>query len=475
MIKETFNPDRGLQSWMSWMIRMTEKKASMKQKRWQPGEPMELLFVGYAGSRNTGADVRVSEMLRQFRHVLGEDQSKLSIVTIDPASTQGYFPNVHQLHIPKVFPPFLYQHCPQFDGVVACEGSMFKSKFADALSTLMAGALGMANAEGKISIGYGAEAGKMTESLASFVQNQCKESLIVCRNQASEDILSNMNIRTAPGTDTAWTFPIPESAIGENILKKHGWDGATPVVAFCPIDPFCWPVRPNLTKTLKRYLLNMHTEEHYQSIYFHDIDAANKKKFQTYVQALSNALDSLRKSRNIFPILIGMEKLDRKACEAINQTLTDPVPMFISDTYDMNQMVAILHQASALVSSRFHAIVCSMLGLVPSAGITMDERILNLLEARGDRDLLMYVDQEDLEVSVIETTHRLLDEHESIAHKIGVMIPKEIQKMGEMGRTIAQEITRVYPEFQPQVVSESWEDYLPELSAQTQERMETYG
>src|SRR5208283_274620 len=40
-------------------------------KRWTPGEKLKLLFAGYNGTRNTGSDVRVQEMLRQVRHVLG--------------------------------------------------------------------------------------------------------------------------------------------------------------------------------------------------------------------------------------------------------------------------------------------------------------------------------------------------------------------------------------------------------------------
>ena len=42
---------------------------------WQPGEKLKLLFAGYNGTRNTGSDVRVEEMLRQFRHILGAEKS----------------------------------------------------------------------------------------------------------------------------------------------------------------------------------------------------------------------------------------------------------------------------------------------------------------------------------------------------------------------------------------------------------------
>ena len=61
----------------------------------------------------------------------------------------------------EIFPPFLADEVPRHHGVVACEGSMFKSKFANALTTMMIGSLGIAAAQNKLSVGYGAEAGHM--------------------------------------------------------------------------------------------------------------------------------------------------------------------------------------------------------------------------------------------------------------------------------------------------------------------------
>jgi len=38
-------------------------------RRWRPGEKLRLFFAGYNGTRNTGSDVRVQEMLRQIRRI----------------------------------------------------------------------------------------------------------------------------------------------------------------------------------------------------------------------------------------------------------------------------------------------------------------------------------------------------------------------------------------------------------------------
>lgn len=459
------NLDSALQSWMGWMIDLTDKKPL--RYTWKKGEKLKLLFAGYSGTRNTGADVRVTEMIRQISHILGEDQVDLSIVTVHPEQSKNYFPNTKQVRIPKIFPPFLYQECPKHHGVIACEGSMFKSKFADALSTMMAGSLGMANIQNKLSIGYGAEAGQMSPSLQRFVEKQCKDSLIVCRNEKSQEILQNMNIRTKPGTDTAWTYPIPDKEIGKTLLMQNGWDGKTPVLIICPIDPFCWPVKPNFNKTIRRLLLNEHQEDHYESIYFHEINEQSRNKFDTYTSAIANAVNRLY--FDVFTVLVGMEKLDRKACMAVNEKLNTKAPMFISDKHDIDEMVSILHQGSMLLSSRFHAIVCSMTGLVPSAGITMDERIENLLTERDHKELLLYVDEKNLEDKIYTILQTLHNDKDAIQSKIKQMIAREIQKMGQMGMDLKAEVIRVYPEFTPKITSNQWKDYLPPLSKQTQD------
>src|SRR4029077_16892148 len=101
-------------------------------KPWQPGEKLKLLFAGYNGTRNTGSDVRVEEMLRQIRHILGADRVEFSVIGQNFDRSKGYFGGPRQVHLPDIFPPFLSDEVPRHHGVVACEGSMFKSKFANA-------------------------------------------------------------------------------------------------------------------------------------------------------------------------------------------------------------------------------------------------------------------------------------------------------------------------------------------------------
>ena len=58
-------------------------------RRWEPRDKLRLLFAGYNGTRNTGSDVRVQEMLRQVRHVLGTGNVDFSVMTQDFKRSRG--------------------------------------------------------------------------------------------------------------------------------------------------------------------------------------------------------------------------------------------------------------------------------------------------------------------------------------------------------------------------------------------------
>src|ERR1700691_4246452 len=209
-------------------------------KRWQPGEKLKLLFAGYSGTRSIGADVGVEEMLRQIRHILGAERVELSVMSQNFDFSRGYFEGTKQVHLPDIFPPFLAHEVPQHDGVVACEGSMFKSKCANALTTMMIASLGIAAAQNKLSVGYGAEAGHMDPLVAKMCARYCRNSLVITRNNESRKILRELGVPTELGTDTAWTFEPEGAEDGQKALRDGGWDGNTPVLVVCPINPFEW-------------------------------------------------------------------------------------------------------------------------------------------------------------------------------------------------------------------------------------------
>jgi len=475
-LSRVLDPDRALQAAVDALIEANGTRYALDRSpsKYKAGLPLKLLFAGYSGTRNTGADVRVEEMIRQVRHVLGDDNLELTITTVNQTLSAGYFRTVRQVEIPSIFPKFLFDECPRHHGVLACEGSMFKSKFASALTTFMAGALGMANAEKKLSVGYGAEAGEMAPSLRRFVEKNCKTSFVMCRNEPSRHVLDQLGIRNSSGADTAWTFEPAPLSRGAQLLRDKGWDGETPVLAVGPVHPFWWPVKPDLLKTVAMHAAGQFKREHYKSVYFHEAGTEVDRKFDAYCAGIANAINAFRKERRVFLVMIGMEQLDRVACEEIESRLDERAPVMVSDEYVMYDLVSVLRNCRMLLTSRFHAIVTAMPGLVASAGITIDERIRNVMASRGHSDLYIECDDPELEERTLTLLRKLDRDGDRIREEIAETLPGQLKLMGQMGIDFADEVARVYPDFPRPDLPRTWSAHLPSLPAALVPIMEKY-
>jgi polysaccharide pyruvyl transferase WcaK-like protein len=454
-----------LEAWVSSIIEASKAKWMLgKGQPWEPGQKLKLLFAGYNGTRNTGSDARVEEMLRQVRHILGADKVAFSVMTQSFPRTQGYFDGTAQVHLPDIFPPFLSDEVPKHHGVVACEGSMFKSKFANALTTMMIGSLGIAAAQNKLSVGYGAEAGHMDPLVAKMCGRYCKESLVITRNEESRTILRELGVPTELGTDTAWTFDPHPAEYGEKALRQVGWDGKTRILVVCPINPFEWPVKASVAKFALRTTTGAYKDSHYRSVYFHKSGPESDRAYQHYLTSIANAVASFRKDHEVFVIMVATERLDARPANRIAEKLGG-VPVLTSDEYNMYELVSILRACHMMASSRYHGIVTSMPALVPSAGITMDERIRNLMRERGHQELLMNVDDPDLESRLLCALEKLWGDGESIADGIGRNVVRNLKVMARMGIYFEEEVQRRYPDFPTRRGEWSWEDYLPPMSS----------
>jgi polysaccharide pyruvyl transferase WcaK-like protein len=461
-------------AWVSALIEMRRFGWMLgRGKPWSAGEKLKLLFAGYNGTRNTGSDVRVQEMLRQVRHVLGADHVDFSVMTQDFGLTKGYFEGTRQVYLPDVYPPFLFREVQQNQGVIACEGSMFKSKFANALTTMMIGSLGLASAENKLSVGYGGEAGHMDGLVESMCARYVKESLVITRNLESRQLLSSLSIPTELGTDTAWTFEPHPQEYARKALREAGWDERTPILVLCPIHPYVWPVKASIAKYIARAVTGAYKDSQYRTVYFFQSGSEVERKFERYTSAFTKATQAFVQRHRVFPILVGMEQLDAVACRKIAAQIPG-TPVFTSDDYDMFQLVSILRACSYMVSSRYHGIVTCMPSLVASAGVTMDERIRNLMRERGHQHLLLTVDDPKLEPKLLQVMEALVKEAEDVREGIGRTVVRNLKVMARMGTFLEDAVQRRYPDFPIRSGVLSWEDYLPPLSQNLLQLMERY-
>src|SRR3984957_3177759 len=463
-----------LVAWVGALIGMARVKWMLgRGRRWKHGEKLRLLFAGYNGTRNTGSDVRVNEMLHQIRHVLGSDNVDFSVMTQDFGRTKGYFEGTQQVHLPDLFPPMLYREVGKSHGVIACEGSMFKSKFANALTTMMIGSLGLASAENKLSVGYGGEAGHMDPLIRNMCARYVSESLVITRNTESQSLRHSLGIQAELGTDTAWTFKPHPPEYAQKVLREAGWDGKTPILVICPIHPFVWPVKASIAKYIARVTTGAYKESQYRTVYFHESGPEVDRKYSHYISGFGKAAAAFCQRHRVFPILVAMERLDAVACRSMLEFLPG-TPIFTSDDYNMFELVSILRTGSYMVSSRYHGIVTCMPSLVASAGVTMDERIRNLMRERGHEHLFLTVDDPDLETKLLQVMETLVSEADAVRDGIGRTVVRNLKVMARMGTYLEDAVRRTYPEFPLRQGVLSWESYLPPLSEDLLRLVERY-
>ena len=466
--------DVAIEAWVSGLIELHKLEYVLGSgKPWKPGQKLKLLFAGYNGTRNTGSDIRVEEIVRQMKTILGAENVACTVMTQNFDLTRGYFGDSAQVHLPDVFPPFLHHEVPKHDGVVACEGSMFKSKFANALTAMMVGSLGIAAARNKLSVAYGGEAGAMDPLLQKMCKRYCHNSLVITRNPESQQILGKLGVATELGTDTAWTFEPLGPEYGRKALCDAGWDGTTPVLAVCPINPFWWPVKPSLTKSIAHSLTGAYEKSYYRTIYFHRDGGDVETAYAKYLSAMADGVERYRKTRSVFPVMVGMEMLDRDACERVAAQIGG-APIFASGELNMYELVSILRACDRLLASRFHAIVTSMPAGVASAGVTMDERIRNLMRERGHEHLLMEVNQPDLADRIVAALRALDAEADAVRYAMGKVVAKNLRMMARMGAYFEERVARQYPQFPIRGGVRGWEEYLPPLAPELKELLEQH-
>ena len=424
--------------------------------RWRPGEPLRLLLAGYLGAGNVGAEMRTGEIVRQLRHLLGPDTVAFDAIAVTPDIKTDALPGVRPVALDGYVPNAIRNAVDATHGVIACEGSMFKSSFSNVLSAIMAASLGMAARDGKIAIGYGAEIGAMDAVLADFVGAQAGGALILPRNRQSQAAAERLGLRAVLGADTAWTMAAAPLVVARAHLRRIGWNGSDPVLIVCPTNPFWWPVTADPTKASEMRAGGAHADIHYAQLFFHADSEERRAAYRAYIDGLGAATAALVATRGMFPVYVAMERVDAPACADLAAVV--PAPIVIGADLPVAQTVGLLRAADLMVSSRFHALVGAMPGLRPAIGVATDERIRNLL----DPARVVGANAPDLAKDLVAAADEL--NAKAIEAASRATVADALRGIGAMGEAFVAEMTRVLPDFPLPAIAPGWRAHLPALT-----------
>ena len=303
-------------------------------------------------------------------------------MTVNPALSAGLLPHrapgraAH--HLPEV-PVRRVPQAPRRDRVRRLDVQEQVRERADHAS--WPGALGMADAENKLSVGYGAEAGEMAPSLRRFVEKHCKNSFVMCRNEPSRKRARRarhpQRRRRRHRLDVRARAPV---ARAPSSCASRAGTARRRCSRSCPINPFWWPVKPDLLKTAAMHAVRPVQARALQERLLPQRPRARSTRSSTPTAAASPRRQRLPQGAARVPDPGGhgaarpprlrrdrvAPRRARAACSSATSTTC-------------TTWSACCGNCTLMVTSRFHAIVTSMPGLVSSGGITMDERIRNVM------------------------------------------------------------------------------------------------
>ena len=99
-------------------------------KKWKPGQKLQVLLMAYSGARNTGAEVRVAEIIDQVNQVLGEENVDVNMMTLNLADAQEYFKSnrVNLKQMNYIFFWDVFKNITQNHVIVLVQGVVLEGK-----------------------------------------------------------------------------------------------------------------------------------------------------------------------------------------------------------------------------------------------------------------------------------------------------------------------------------------------------------
>ena len=175
-------------------------------------------------------------------------------------------------------------------------------------------------------------------------------------------------------------------------------------------------------------------------VYFGSADEKDEKDFEAFMKTCAETMDRAVKEHGVQPVIVAMEALDENACRELMKHMESKAILISCNEFVGVQIGAILRVLSMLVTTRYHAMVLSMPGLVPFVGLSRDERIMGVMKETGLYDDY-YVDYRtsDLGGVLMKKIKSIMDDKKESGRIRGVIeenLPYYYAQMGLLGLDI---------------------------------------
>ena len=180
----------------------------------------------------------------------------------------------------------------------------------------------------------------------------------------------------------------------------------------------------------------------YDKWYFFSDSPQRRRDYRRYIREMAGAVNAFAKKYDVFPVLLGMERLDVDACLDARRILKVPSALFLSGDYGADVMTGILRNLSMLVTSRYHAAVLSMEGACPIVAVSMDERLDGLMHELDFSQYLFHVSDSHLGRQVFRALEQVSGSREAVRSGIRAQLARNKAMLTDMGVSLKQFLTK---------------------------------
>lgn len=306
----------------------------------------EIVISGYYGFANAGDEAMLTAMIEVLTDL--DPEVKLTVISGNPADTRERHgvAAIHRLNYPAIIRVLSHS-----DLLISGGGSLLQDVTSDRSLYYYLSIMILAKKLGKpvmlYAQGIGPVRGSMAQGAMRYIGNMV--DLITVRDEGSRDELKRLNVRTPPVYVTAdpvvAMHPV-DKQIGRSILRRHGLEGAAPLVG---------------------------------------ISVREWKDWSHYKQVLAQAADRITAEFGARIVFLPMQCPEDLTVAKKIAGRTCRQATVLNEKYTTSELLSIIGNMDMLIGVRLHALIFAAIMHVPMIGISYDPKIDRFLETLGER------------------------------------------------------------------------------------------
>lgn len=401
-------------------------------------DKLRVACFGYNGVNNTGSEAKLLTTLHTIKEVMGDSIGELAVLSIDAENQKRYLKDYPEVRIVEIGPWILFKNPKLFleggwDLFFLSEGSTFIDHFSSLFLYMFCGAARLEKMRGRKVVAYANDCGHLQPKNRNMLKRTLnKIDLVMLRNPDAAARMREYGVTNEihVTADGAYEYPLPPKEYRQRVIEKIGLQpDKRPVIGIAPKEFFWWPIgfKPWGPK-----------EDLYMYPFYHLWPKGGKESSQKYVEQSARHADWCVENYDADVALISMEHMDYPPCKRIHDAMKNKDHAFIvaSDDYIVDDIISLLAELKALITTRYHAVVLSSCSAIPMISVSSDTRCEAVFRELDIMDYFIdYVKHPDavpnvldLDDRLIEMTRQLISREDEMKKRIADMHPKFVER-----------------------------------------------